>query len=328
MKEPSDWKPSAPLAALALRAQLLARVRDFFAQRQVLEVETPLLGTAAATDPQLDSFVTRYTGPGAAHGQPLYLHTSPEFEMKRLLAAGSGAIFQICKVFRNGEAGRLHNPEFTLLEWYRPGLDHHRLMDEVEGLARDALAPWRELGAGERLAYREAFLRHAGIDPHAADSAQLAACAAAQGINPPAGGLGIDAWRDLLLTHLVEPHLGRSGPTFLYDYPASQAALARIRPGALPLAERFELYIDGVELANGYHELGDAGAQRARFDADLATRRAAGQDAVPVDERLLAALAHGLPDCAGVALGVDRLLMLAARARSLDEVLAFPIARA
>lgn len=316
------------MPALALRAQLLARVRDFFAQRQVLEVETPLLCSAAATDPQLDSFVTRYTGPGAAHGQSLYLHTSPEFAMKRLLAAGSGAIYQICKVFRNGEAGHRHNPEFTMLEWYRPGFDHHQLMDEVEALVRYALAPWREFGAGERLSYREAFGRHLGIDPHTTDSTQLAACAAAHGIRPATGDMGLDAWRDLLLTHLVEPHLGRRGPMFLHDYPASQAALARLAPGTPELAERFELYIEGVELANGYRELGDATAQRARFAADLAIRQATGKDPVPVDERLLAALAHGLPDCAGVALGLDRLLMLAARARSLDEVLAFPLALA
>jgi lysyl-tRNA synthetase class 2 len=328
VNEGSDWKPAAPLSALALRAQQLARIRDFFAQQDVLEVETPLLSAAGATDPQLDSFVTRYTGPGAAHGQPLYLHTSPEFAMKRLLAAGSGAIFQICKVFRNGEAGRLHNPEFTLLEWYRPGFDHHRLMDEVDALVRHALAPWRELGAAERLTYREAFERHAGIDPHAADRRALAACATTHGLHAPAADLSLDGWRDLLLTHLVEPHLGQRGPTFLYDYPASQAALARVRPGAPALAERFELYIDGVELANGYHELGDARAQRTRFEADLALRQATGRDLVAMDERLLAALTGGLPDCAGVALGVDRLLMLAARARSIKEVLAFPLARA
>lgn len=328
MKEVSDWEPAAPLSALALRAQLLVRLRDFFAQRQVLEVETPILSSAAATDPQLESFATRYTGPGAAQGQRLYLHTSPEFFMKRLLAAGSGPIYQICKVFRNGEAGRLHNPEFTLLEWYRPGFDHHRLMDEVEALVRYALAPWCALGAGERLTYREAFLRHAGLDPHAADRSRLAACAAAHDLHPPEATLSVDAWRDLLLTHLVEPQLGQNGPTFLYDYPASQAALARIRPDTPALAERFELYIEGVELANGYHELGDANAQRARFKADSTARRAAGQDEAPIDERLLAALAHGLPDCAGVALGVDRLLMLASGARSLEEVLAFPISRA
>lgn len=328
MSQADEWKPSAPLEALALRARLLGHIRDFFAQRQVLEVETPLLSAAAATDPQLESFVTRYIGPGASQGQPLYLHTSPEFAMKRLLAAGSGPIYQIGKVFRNGEFGRRHNPEFTLLEWYRPGFDTHRLMDEVEALVRHALRPWRELGASERLSYREAFLRHADIDPHVADRAQLASCAAAHGIAAPAGDLGIDAWRDLLLTHLIEPHLGRRGPTFLHDYPASQAALARIRPGEPPLAERFELYIDGVELANGYHELGDADTQRARFEADLTVRRAAGKSVVPLDERLLGALRHGLPDCAGVALGVDRLLMLAAKAESLDQVLAFPLSRA
>lgn len=328
MNETGCWQPTAPFSALALRAQLLARVRDFFAQQEVLEVETPLLSGAAATDPQLDSFVTRYTGPGAAQGRSLYLHTSPEFAMKRLLAAGSGPIYQICKVFRNGEAGRLHNAEFTLLEWYRPGFDHLRLMDEVEALVRHALAPWRDLGAGERLSYRDAFLRHAGLDPHAADCARLAACAAAHGVHAPQGDLNLDAWRDLLLTHVIEPQLGRGGPTFLYDYPASQAALARIRPGQPALAERFELYLEGVELANGYHELGDANSQRARFNADLTTRRTAGRDEVPIDERLLAALAHGLPDCAGVALGVDRLLMLAAGVSSLEEVLAFPISRA
>lgn len=328
LKEAGDWQPTAPLSALALRARMLARIRDFFAQRQVLEVETPLLSGAAATDPQLESLVTRYTGPGSAQGRPLYLHTSPEFPMKRLLAAGSGPIYQICKVFRDGEAGRLHNPEFTLLEWYRPGFDHHRLMDEVEALVRQALAPWLMPGPVEHLTYREAFLRHAGLDPHAAEHTQLAACAAAHGLHPPDADLSADAWRDLLLTHLIEPHLGGQGLTFLYDYPASQAALARVRPGSPAVAERFELYIAGVEIANGYHELGDAHAQHARFEADLKARRTAGRNAVPIDERLLAALAHGLPDCAGVALGIDRLLMLAAGARSLEEVLPFPISRA
>lgn len=324
----NDWQPTAPLSALALRAQLLARVRAFFGERGVLEVETPVLSAAAATDAQLTNLVTRYTGPGAPHGRTLYLQTSPEFPMKRLLAAGSGPIYQICKVFRDGEAGRLHNPEFTLLEWYRPGFDHHKLMDEVEDLVRHALAPWRTLGPAERLSYRDAFLRYADLDPHSADPDLFAARAVVLGVHPPRAALDLDAWRDLVLTHVIEPRLGQQGPTFLHDYPASQAALARVRPGTPALAERFELYIDGVELANGYHELGDAQTQQARFAADLATRQATGRALVPMDERLLAALNHGLPDCAGVALGVDRLLMLAAGARSLDEVLAFPIARA
>ncbi|HEX9625998.1 MAG TPA: EF-P lysine aminoacylase EpmA [Acidiferrobacterales bacterium] len=325
-----DWRPTAARARLELRAKLLAAVRAFFAARGVLEIETPVLSTAAATDPQLASLTTRYTGPAAPAGRPLYLHTSPEFPMKRLLAAGSGDIYQVCKVFRDGEAGRRHNPEFTLLEWYRVGWDHRRLMDEVEALVTTLLAPTRRLEAPERLTYGDAFQRHLGVDPHRADGAALAERAAALGIGAPRG-LGtddLDGWRDLLWTACVEPRLGRARLTFVDDYPASQAALARVQPGEPAIAERFELYLDGVELANGFHELADPGQQAARFERDLKRRRAAGLAEPPQDARLLAALVHGLPDCAGVALGVDRLVMLAAGVDDIRAVLAFPIDRA
>ena len=319
-----DWRPSATLDVLKLRARMLGRLREFFSTRGVLEVETPALSVAATTDLHLQSFSCR-TAAGT-----LYLHTSPEFPMKRLLAAGSGSIYQICKVFRDGEAGRLHNSEFTLLEWYRVGLDHHQLMDEVVALVTEALEGRLTLGAPEKLSYQEAFERHCGIDPHTADTGTLLAAVEAHGVH--AGGdlahENPDVLRDLLLTHLVEPHLGRGRLTLLHDYPASQAALAHIRPGNPPLAERFELYLEGVELANGFHELADAGEQRRRFERDLAARRAHHLPAVPMDERLLAALEHGLPECSGVALGFDRLVMLAAGAASIQDVLPFPIERA
>ncbi len=331
MKNPNDWQPAATLEVLKLRARLLERIRAFFAERGVWEVETPVLSTAAVTDPMLASLATRYTGPRFPRGQTFYLHTSPEFPMKRLLAAGSGSIYQICKVFRDGEAGRLHNPEFTLVEWYRTGFDHHRLMDETDELVMRLLAPTMSLDAPERLSYREAFRRHAGLDPHTASAGDFATVAKARQISIPRGLASqndLSVWRDLLLTHAVEPMLGQGRLTFIYDYPASQASLARIQPGDPPVAARFELYLNGIELANGFHELADADEQRARFERQLHARVAGGQPVVPMDERLLAALAQGLPDCAGVALGVDRLVMLAAGKTSLQDVLAFPVDRA
>jgi lysyl-tRNA synthetase class 2 len=323
--------PMASLQALKLRAGILAGIRRFFAERDVLEVETPVLSASATPDPALVSLATRYTGPLFPHGQKLYLQTSPEFPMKRLLAAGSGSIYQICKTFRDGEAGRLHNHEFTLLEWYRTGFDHHRLMDEVEALVTLALQGHVALAASERLSYREAFLRYSGLDPHTATAGEFAGAARAHGIEPPAELLthhDTGIWRDLLLTHVVEPALGDGRLSFVYDYPAAQASLARVRPGTPPLAERFELYLNGVELANGFHELADSDEQRTRFGRQLHTRAAAGLPAVPLDEQLLSALAHGLPDCAGVALGIDRLVMLAAGAHSIADVIAFPLDRA
>ncbi|MBI3777663.1 MAG: EF-P lysine aminoacylase GenX [Gammaproteobacteria bacterium] len=330
-KTSGDWRPTAALEVLRLRARLLESIRAFFSERGVLEVETPILSAAAVTDPMLASLATRYTGPLFPRGQTFFLHTSPEFPMKRLLAAGSGSIYQIGRVFRDGEAGRLHNPEFTMLEWYRVGFDHHRLMDEVAELVMQLLAPTQSLEAPERISYREVFRRHAGLDPHTATSADFAAAARERRISVPkdlTSQNDLATWRDLLLTHAVEPKLGQGRLTFIYDFPAAQASLARILPGEPPLAARFELYLNGIELANGFHELADADEQRARFERQLHARAAGGQAVVPVDERLLAALSEGLPDCAGVALGFDRLVMLAAGARSIAEVMAFPVDRA
>jgi lysyl-tRNA synthetase class 2 len=321
MDDPTHaWRPAASLDTLHLRAELLASLRAFFADRGVLEVETPLLSAASVTDLHLQSLSLRV---GGRDERRMYLQTSPEFAMKRLLAHGSGPIYQISKAFRDAEAGRRHNPEFTILEWYRPGWDHHRLMDEIDELLATVLG----IPAGERLGYAEAFARHAAIDPHHASRDELERRVEqlrVQGV--------VDLERDdllnLLLTHVVEPNLGRGRPTFIHDFPASQAALARIRPGDPRLAERFEVFVEGVELANGYHELTDPAEQRRRFEADLAERRRRGLPEVPVDHRLLAALEAGLPDSAGVALGVDRLVMLKAGTNDITEVIAFPIDRA
>ena len=322
-KRAPEWRPTASVEMLRLRAEVLARIRAFFAGHGVLEVETPLLASAPVTDLHLHALSCRYRGPGADEGRELFLQTSPEFAMKRLLAAGSGPTYQICKAFRDGEAGRCHNPEFTILEWYRPDWDHHRLMGEVDELL-DAI-----LGAspGERLSYAETFARYARLDPHNETDDALRARVQSLGV-PFIDGLTRDDLLNLVLTHVIEPKLGRRRPTIVHDYPASQAALARIRPGNPPLAERFEVFVEGCELANGYHELTDPVQQRQRFETDLEARRGTGLPEVPVDERLLASLEHGPQDCAGVALGVDRLVMLAAGVSDISEVLAFPIDRA
>ena len=327
---PSIWRPSADLATLRLRADLLQRIRAFFTARGVLEVETPALSAAAVTHPHLTSFRTIYSGPGSRRDRTLYLHTSPEFPMKRLLAGGSGCIYQIARVFRDGEAGRRHNPEFTLLEWYRIGFDHHRLMDEVSELATALLAGRLPLAEPERLSYHDLFQRHLNLDPHRTGVAELTACAKRHGIPVPPGMPtdDVDPWLDLLLTHWIEPRLKPGRLVFVYDYPASEAALARLRPGDPAIGERFELYLNGLELANGFHELGDAGEQRHRFARENAARQALGLPIMPIDERLLDALEAGLPDCAGVALGFDRLVMLAAGKDSIQEVIAFPLDRA
>jgi lysyl-tRNA synthetase class 2 len=326
-----DWRPTATLEVLKQRARMLTSIRAFFSERGVLEVETPCLSAAATPDPALLSFTTRYTGPLFPQGQTLYLHTSPEFPMKRLLAAGSGSIYQICRVFRDGETGRVHNPEFTLLEWYRTDFDSIQLMTEVDALVRQLLDEHLTLAPSEKLSYREAFQQHANLDPHTATTQDFAQAARAHEIHAPPEMLkhhDVAIWRDLLLTHLIEPKLGRGRLTFLYDYPASQASLARVRPGNPPLAERFELYLNGIELANGFHELADASEQRTRFERQLHARQAAGQPTVALDENLLAALANGLPNCSGVALGFDRLVMLASDARTIGEAIAFPLDRA
>ena len=322
-----DWRPATGLETLKIRAGLLARIRSFFAREGVLEVDTPLLGRAASSDPALDSFATRYTGPGAAGGLPLYLQTSPEFFMKRLLAAGSGAIYQLGHVFRDGEAGARHNPEFMLLEWYRPGLTPAALMDEIDRLLAEVLDGYLEYRPARRISYRDWFLQETGLDPWHDPVEDFRAFAERNlATLPPAMGDDLDAWLDLLLSHWLEPRIQEQA-LFVCDYPPSQASLARIRPGERAVAERFELYLQGVELANGFHELADAQEQRRRFEQDNRRRQRQGRERLPVDERLLAALAAGLPDCSGVALGFDRLLMLAAGLPDLAATMPFPLGR-
>ncbi len=302
---------------------MLAGIRAFFAQAGVLEVETPMLSRAAATDVQIESFAV------PAGALKRFLHTSPEFAMKRLLAAGSGDIYQICRVFREDEAGRYHNPEFTLLEWYRLDWDAVRLAQEVIDLIGSVAQVLGRAApdAVRRLSYAQAFDEALGIDPHRATADMLAAVAHGQGLQV-VGELGRDAWLDLLFSECVAAAFARDSLTVIDEYPASQAALARVRPGTPSVAERFEVFAGPVELANGFHELADAREQAARFEADNRARASLGRAAMPVDQRLVAALEAGLPDCSGVALGLDRLLMWLGGWERIDEVLAFPWGRA
>ncbi|HUG97921.1 MAG TPA: EF-P lysine aminoacylase EpmA [Gammaproteobacteria bacterium] len=319
-----DWRPVASLATLRLRARALQRVRAFFADRGLLEVDTPQLSAAAATDLHLESLQVSQPG-GAALG---WLHTSPEFPMKRLLAAGAGDIWQLARVFRGAESGRRHNPEFTLLEWYRVGWNAAALMDEVDDFLRAVAGPENR---GQipievrRLSYREAFTSYAGFDPFVAATDDIVRQLARHGVAVP-NSLGDDraACLDLAMATLVEPALDPRQPTFICDFPATHAALARLKPGNPPVADRFELFLGGMELANGFHELTDAAEQAGRFEADLDARRARGLVEPPMERRLIAAMTQGLPDCAGVALGFDRLVMILAGASHIDEVLAFP----
>ena len=327
MTGPAVWRPSASLATLRARAALLATIRAFFAERGVLEVETPIASLAAVSDPALDSLATRWHGPGHPKGLPLYLQTSPEFPMKRLLAAGVGPIYQICKVFRDGERGRRHHPEFSLLEWYRPGWGYRALMAEVADLVRAILAAPGL--AAEELRYRDLFRNRLDLDPWDTDARDLREVALVRGLGGAADlDLTRDGWLDLLLSHCLEQDLGRGCMTFVYDYPPTQAALARVSLDPEPHGERFELYLEGMELANGFEELTDATEQRRRFAQDLAERAVAGRGTFPLDEPFLAAMGAGIPPGSGVALGLDRLLMVGVGADHIDQVLAFPVERA
>ncbi len=325
----AEWEPSASLENIKKRACILSEIRAFFSVREILEVDTPILSAAALSDPYIESFSSHYIGPEAPSGCDYFLHTSPEFPMKRLLAAGSGPIYQMCKVFRQGESGRKHNPEFTMLEWYRPGWDHHQLMGEVEDLLVVLLKPYYSLAESEFITYQQAFTTFVGIDPFYSSIDDLIVCADGLGLS---GVLDVespkDDWLNLILSHAIEPKLGKRRLTFLYDYPPSQAALAKVRPGNPKVAERFELYLDGVELANGFHELVGGTEQRARFEADNIKRRHDRLSENPLDERFLKALEAGMPPSAGVALGVDRLVMLACGASSISEVISFSFSRA
>ena len=313
------------IAALRQRAALNALIRRFFAERDVLEVETPILSEAGNTEPNIDSFHTRFSGHVDAGTPQRWLRTSPEFPLKRLLAAGVGDCYELGRVFRNGEAGGRHNPEFTMLEWYRVGWDHHRLIDETVALVRAALGLIQRDARVRVIDYRSLYQQQLGVDPFQASVAQLQAALGDVQVDP--AGMTRDDWLDLLMTHHIQPHFDAAVMTVVHDWPASQAALARIRPGTPALAERFELYLGSVELANGYHELNDAAEQRARFERDHAVRTARGAVLPPLDERLLAAL-PALPDCAGVAVGVDRLLMAMNQTGRIGDVLAIDFANA
>lgn len=311
----ADWRPAADHEILQRRAELNAAIRAFMQARGIMEVETPLLSQAAVSDPALESLEVRRAGTST------YLQTSPEFAMKRLLAAGSGPVYQIARVFRDGERGRLHHPEFTLLEWYRPGFGMAAFLDEL-----DALLQHLGLPSAVRSDYTTVFLDATGLDPHTASDEALLQAAQESGL------IGLEYSRsdliDFLFTARVQPALQKHRCHLIHDYPVVQAALARIRPGTPAVAERFELFIDGMEIGNGFNELRDAAEQRARFQADQAQRERAGLPRRPLDERLLGALKAGLPDCCGMAIGLDRLLMALTGARHIDQVLAFPIERA
>ncbi|ELJ8841457.1 elongation factor P--(R)-beta-lysine ligase [Vibrio parahaemolyticus] len=317
----TNWQPTASIEQLRQRATLIAAIRQFFAERQVMEVDTPAMSHATVTDIHLHTFQTEFVGPGYADGSKLFFMTSPEFHMKRLLAAGSGCIYQINKAFRNEENGRYHNPEFTMLEWYRVGFDHHKLMDEMDDLLQLVL----KCGAAQRMTYQQAFIDVLDVCPLEGSMTELKAAASKLGLSDIAE---LEEDRDTLLQLLfsvgVENKIGQDVPAFVYDFPASQAALAKINPQDHRVADRFEVYFKGIELANGFHELDNPKEQLARFEQDNAKRIEMGLKPQPIDYHLISALEAGLPDCAGVALGIDRLIMLALGCDHIDQVTAFP----
>jgi len=319
------WGEGALQQSLHLRAHLYQLIRHFFAERHVLEVETPILSGAGNTDPNIESFTATFSGHVDAGARERWLRTSPEHPLKRLLAAGVGDCYELGRVFRNSEAGGRHNPEFSMLEWYRVGWDHRRLMGETIELVEAALAMLGRRAEVLIESYRQLFLDELGIDPLHAPIDALRAVLAEYDIDPD--DLCRDDWLDLLITHKLQPSFPRDRITVIHDYPATQCALAKVRPGEPPLAERFELYLGPHELANGYHELNDAAEQRGRFERDNALRRARGLREVPIDEALLKVL-DALPDCAGVAMGVERLLMCLAGTDAIADVLAFPFCQA
>ncbi len=329
------WAPTASWPRLRRRAELLRKVRDFFDARGFLEVETPILSADTVVDRHLEPLRAAPLGraadaPRNSAGPAMWLQTSPEFCMKRLLAAGAESIYQVAKVFRAEERGRLHNPEFTMVEWYRRGDDMRQAIALLSDLAETLL----ERGPAETIRYGDAFARHVGLDPHRAglDALRSAARSLPGGDSPLPTEFDRDGLLDWLLTECVQPRLGLERPTIICDFPASQAALAQVRIDASddqpPVAERFELYVGGVELANGYHELLDPAVLRGRNAETNRQRVADGNRPLPIESRLLAAMDAGLPASSGVALGFDRLVMLATGANSLDEVIAFPHDRA
>ncbi len=319
-----NWQPSASIPALKQRAKIIQVIRHFFAEKNVLEVETPLLATSGVTDLHLENLTSEFNGPGFNDGLTLYLQTSPEYAMKRLLAAGSGCIYQICKAFRNDESGRFHNPEFTMLEWYRVGFDHFMLMDETEQLLKLVL----NCLPAERLTYQQAFLKFTSIDPLDTSINQLKTFLKSNDQADLADIL--ESETDLLqwiFTDFIEPEIGQEAPCFIYHFPAAQASLAKLSRTDNRVADRFEVYFKGIELANGFHELTDKAEQQKRFEQDNRLRIDNGKTEKPIDQHLLAALENGLPDCAGIALGIDRLIMLALGHNEIKDSLSFDLNR-
>ncbi len=322
-KAAMNWRPSASQEQLRFRAAIMQNIREFFAARQVMEVDTPVLCSTSVTDPYIESIPALFKAHPEQEALCYYLQTSPEYAMKRLLAAGSGAIYQITKAFRQGEIGRYHNPEFMMMEWYRPGFDHHDLMNEVDELLQLIL----KTPPAKRHTFAELFTTFLHLDVHQATVADLRTAAAVNNLHVHADIHDRDTWLNLLMSHCIEPHLGKHNPSFVYDFPASLASLARIRQGQPPLASRFEVYVRGVELANGFHELQCATEQRQRFEKNQAERQNLKLRPQAIDEFFLSALDHGLPHCAGVALGIDRLVMLAAHSETLAEAISFDFSR-
>jgi lysyl-tRNA synthetase class 2 len=323
-----DWRPACSVEHLRLRAQVLADIRKFFSERSVLEVETPLLSQGIGTDPQLAFFTTEYSL--VPQKQTLFLQTSPEFAMKRLLAAGSGSIYQVAKAFRNGESGRFHNPEFTMLEWYHVGFKLAELMDECADLIARLFDHRKTLMETERFTYQAIFQRYTGLDPLEFSYPQYCAYALDNQLPEAVSICGNDhaIWLDFIFSHKVQPYLGRNALCMVYGFPVCQSSLARINEHDPLITDRVELFIDGVELGNGYFELTDAKEQSERFDKELDIRRQRNLPASVKDERLIAALQAGLPECSGMAIGLDRLLMLLSDSASIEDVLGFPVNRA
>lgn len=314
-----NWKSTATINNLLKRAKILAEIRHFFTERGLLEVETPVLSHYTVTDIHLATFKTEFINP-IGQNQPLYLMTSPEYHMKRLLAEGSGPIFQICKVFRNEEAGKHHNPEFTMLEWYRPYFDMYRLIDEVDDLLQSIL----DCPPAESFSYQFAFQEYVGVDPLSASTAELTLLAKKHGLHDPEQE-DRDTLLQFLFSQVVEKNIGKERPTAIYHFPASQAALAQISTEDHRVAERFEFYYQGLELANGFHELTDVNEQQSRFEQDNRQREKLGPPTQQLDPNFLAALQAGIPASSGVALGVDRLLMLAMKTDNIADVISFAV---
>ena len=318
----SCWQPTASIETQRLRAQLLRGIRQFFAERKIMEVETPILSQHTVTDIHIDSFQTTYLN--GKEKQHYYLQTSPEYAMKRLLSVGSGPIYQICKAFRNGESGSQHNPEFLILEWYRPDFSCQDLMDEMDELLQFIL----QAKKASRITYEELFLKHLGINPHQISLHQLQSLANQFSLKNSTEYSDRNVLLQFLFTECLEPKIGFDSPLFVYHFPATQAALSKINPQDPNVALRFEVYIQGMECANGFEELTNADEQRQRFLNDNTKRNQQNRPSINIDERFLAALTHGLPPCAGVAVGLDRLIMIKAERKRIDDVINFTWERA